>query len=78
MTTGTPGGRVAAQRRVRQRKETLLVDQTLLDCARQALGTPTETEAVSRALEAMLRREQQVEGIRALATEGPIDPTGVD
>jgi len=78
MTTGKPSGRVAAQRRGRKRKKTLLLDQALLDGARQALGVRTETEAVSRALEAVLRREQQVEGIRELATGGPIDPTRVD
>ncbi len=78
MTTGKPSGRVAAQRRGRERKKTLLLDQALLDGARKALGVRTETEAVSRALEAVLRREQQVEGIRELATGGPIDPTRVD
>ena len=78
MTTGKPSGRVAAQRRGRERKKTLLLDQALLDGARKALGVRTETEAVSRALEAVLRRSRQVEGIRALATGGPIDPTRVD
>ncbi len=78
MTTGKPSGRVAAQRRGRKRKKTLLLDQALLDGARKALGVRTETEAVSRALEAVLRRRQQVEGIRALATGSPIDPTRVD
>jgi len=60
---GVPGGR----------KKTLRLDQELLDRARQALGARTETDAVTRALEAIVRREQQAHGLRALATLGPID-----
>jgi hypothetical protein len=55
------------------RKKTLRLDQDLLDRARQALGARTETDAVTRALESIVRREQQVQGIRALAALGPID-----
>jgi hypothetical protein len=55
------------------RKKTLRLDQGLLDRARQALGARTETDAITRALEAVVRREQQVRGLRALATLGPID-----
>jgi hypothetical protein len=60
---GTSGGR----------KKTLRLDQDLLDRARHALGARTETEAVTRALEAVVRREQQVQGVRALASLGPIE-----
>jgi Arc/MetJ family transcription regulator len=62
----------------RGRKKTLLLDQELLDRARQALGVRTETDAVTRALEAVVRRQQQVEGIRLLASLGPIDVTRID
>jgi Arc/MetJ family transcription regulator len=58
-------------------KKTLRLDQDLLDRARQALGARTETDAVTRALEAVVRREQQVQGLRALAALGPIDATRI-
>lgn len=54
------------------RKKTVSIDQSLLDRARQALGARTETEAIGRALEAVVRREQQIQGVRALATLAPI------
>ena len=54
-------------------KKTLRIDQGLLDRARQALGVRTETAAVTQALEAVLQREQQIQGLRALAALGPID-----
>lgn len=60
------------------RKKTLRIDQGLLDRARQALGVRTETAAVTRALEAVLRREQQIQGVRALAALGPIDSRRID
>lgn len=78
MPTIKPAKAGAAQRPARGRKKTLLLDQQLLDRARQALGVRTETDAVTRALEAVLRREQQVEGLRALAALGPIDATRID
>ncbi len=59
-------------------KKTLLLDQQLLDRARQALGARTETEAVTQALEAVVRREQQIQGLRALAALGPIDERRID
>jgi hypothetical protein len=55
------------------RKKTLRLDQDLLDRARHALGARTETDAVTRALQAVVRREQQVQGLRALASLGPIE-----
>jgi Arc/MetJ family transcription regulator len=60
------------------RKKTLRLDQELLDRARQALGVRTETDAVTQALEAVVRRQQQVEGIRLLASLGPIDLARID
>ena len=60
------------------RKKTLRLDQELLDRARQALGVRTETDAVTQALEAVVRRQQQVEGIRLLASLGPIDAARID
>ena len=60
------------------RKKTLRLDQELLDRARRALGVRTETEAVARALEAVVRRDQQVQGLRALAALGPIDTKRID
>lgn len=60
------------------RKKTLLLDQQLLDRARRALGARTETDTVTQALEAVVRREQQVEGLRALAALGPIDATRIE
>ncbi len=60
------------------RKKTLRLDQELLDRARQALGVRTETDAVTQALEAVVRRQQQVEGIRLLASLGPIDSARID
>jgi Arc/MetJ family transcription regulator len=60
------------------RKKTLRLDQDLLDRARRALGVRTETDTVTRALEAVVRREQQVQGVRALATFGPIDAARIE
>jgi hypothetical protein len=54
-------------------KKTLNLDQTLLDLARQTLGARTETDTVTRALEAVVRRGRQIDGVRALAALGPID-----
>jgi Arc/MetJ family transcription regulator len=80
MATRKPSGRKrrSLPRSGRGRKKTLLLDQELLDRARQALGVRTETDAVTRALEAVVRRQQQVEGIRLLASLGPIDVTRID
>lgn len=60
------------------RKKTLRLDQDLLDRARQALGVRTETDAVTQALEAVVRRQQQIEGIRLLASLGPVDAARID
>ncbi len=60
------------------RKKTLLLDQDLLDRARQALGARTETDTVVQALETVVRREQQVQGLLALAALGPINAARID
>jgi Arc/MetJ family transcription regulator len=60
------------------RKKTLRLDQALLDSARRALGVRTETDAVTRALEAVVRRERQAQALRVLASLGPIDSGRVD
>lgn len=78
MRTIKSAKRLTARTHARGRKKTLLLDQGLLDRVRQALGARTETDAVTRALEAVLRREQQVQGLRALAALGPIDATRID
>ena len=59
------------------RKKTLMLDQDLLDRARQALGTRTETETVMQALEGVVQREAQIQGLRRLATLGPIDASRI-
>ncbi len=48
-------------------RKTLLLDQSLLDEAREALGARTESEAITQALEAVVRREAQIRGIKALS-----------
>jgi hypothetical protein len=60
------------------RKKTLRLDQGLLDRARQSLGARTETDAVTRALEAVVHREQQAHGIGVLASLGPIDASRIE
>jgi hypothetical protein len=65
-------------RRGAGRKKALLLDQSLLDRARQALGARTETETVTQALETVVRRGQQVAGLRSLAALGPIDGSRID
>lgn len=81
MPTRTPGpaGRsTPAATEPGPRKKTLRLDQDLLDRARRALGARTETDAITRALEAVVSREQQVRGLRLLASLGPIDPSPID
>lgn len=76
--TAPTGAMRHASRGAARNKKTLLLDQQLLDRARQALGVRTETEAVTQALEAVVRREQQIHGLRALAALGPIDESRID
>jgi hypothetical protein len=60
------------------RKKTFILDQNLLDRARQALGARTETETVMQALEGVVQREAQIQGIRRLAALGPIDASRIE
>lgn len=60
------------------RKKTLRLDQSLLDRARRALGVRTETDAVTRALEAVVRREEQAQGLRVLVELGPPESKRID
>jgi hypothetical protein len=77
MPTLKPAKTAPARRPARGRKKTLRLDRQLLDRARQALGARTEADAVTRALEAVVRREQQVLGLRALAALSPIDASRI-
>lgn len=78
MTARKPAQRRTSPRAPSGQKKTLRLDQELLDRARQALGVRTETDAVTQALEAVVRRQQQIEGIRLLASLGPIDPARIE
>lgn len=60
------------------RKKTVSIDQNLLDRARQALGARTETETIGQALEAVVRRERQIQGVRVLAAIGPVHPERIE
>ena len=59
-------------------KKTLNLDQVLLDEARVALGVRTETEAVHRALELIVRRSRQERGFREFLKLGPIDASRIE
>jgi hypothetical protein len=74
----TPNRRAAHGPVAVPRKKTVLLDQGLLDRARQALGARTETAAIAEALTRVVQREQQIQGLRRLARIGPIDPTRID
>ena len=52
-----------------KRKKTLVLRQDLLDRARQAIGARTGTDAVTQALEAVVRRHEQIDGICRLAAQ---------
>ena len=69
---------VLAAPRLAGRKKTLRLDQALLDSARRALGVRTETDAVTRALEAVVRRERQAQALGLLASLGPVDSARID
>ena len=74
-TRGRPRGRPMRVRgqQTKVQKKTVRLDQNLLDEARRALGARTETEVITHALEAVVQRERQAEGLRTLASFGPID-----
>ena len=67
-----------AYRVVRTQKKTLNLDQQLLDAARVALGVRTETEAVHRALELIVRRDRQIAGFREFLKLGPLDASLIE
>ena len=58
-------------------KKTLNLDQELLEEARMALGARTETDAVHRALELVVRRGRQVAGFREFLRLGPLDASRI-
>jgi hypothetical protein len=73
-----PAGRPRKGRQSRPSKKTLNLDQALLDRARQTLGARTETDTITQALEAVVRRGHQIQGLRALAELGPIDSSRIE
>lgn len=78
-TPGRPGKAGSSEsRRPGPRKKTLRLDQDLLDRARRALGARTETDAITQALEAVVRRDRQIQGLRMLTALGPIDSSQIE
>lgn len=65
------GTRRAGKRRIRRKN--LNIDQAKLDRARDALGAETETEAVDRALDLVLVREELMAGVREIAGTGGVE-----
>lgn len=55
------------------RRKNLNIDQTKLDQVKDLLGVRTETEAVDRALSALLLREELVAGVRRIAGTGGVE-----
>lgn len=54
------------------RRKNLNIDQAKLDRVKDLLGAKSETEAVDRALDLLLLREELVEGIRRIAGTGGV------
>jgi Arc/MetJ family transcription regulator len=73
-----PASRPPRARRGQASKKTLNLDQALLDRARRTLGARTETDTITQALEVVVRRGEQIQGLRALAALGPIDRNRID
>jgi len=61
----------------RERKN-MRLDQALLDSAKRALGTTSETEAVTLALRRVVDNARVAAGLRALGGTGIVDPARVD
>ena len=61
----------------RERKN-MRLDQALLDSAKRALGTASETEAVTLALRRVVDNARVAAGLRALGGSRIIDPARVD
>ncbi len=76
--TATVSGIAVSQFHASGIKKTLRLDQNLLDRARRALGLRTETDTVTQALEAVVQREEQVQGIRRLARLKSFHPERID
>ncbi|MFW6089992.1 MAG: hypothetical protein ACOC8B_05025 [Gemmatimonadota bacterium] len=60
------------------RRKNLNIDQAKLDRVKEVLGASTETEAVDRALDMILLREELVEGIRRIAGTGGVEEVYAD
>jgi len=54
------------------------LDQALLDSAKRALGTTSETEAVTLALRRVVDNARVAAGLRALGGSGILDAARVD
>lgn len=57
----------------KMRRKNLNIDQAKLDRVKDLLGVPTETEAVDRALSALLLRGELVAGVRRVAATGGVE-----
>lgn len=55
------------------KKKTFLLSQELLDEARRVADARTETEAITRALEDLVRRHRFVQSLEEMARLGPFD-----
>lgn len=59
-------------------RKNMRLDQALLDSAKRALGTKSETEAVTLALQRVVNNARVAAGLRALGGTGGIDPSRID
>ena len=55
-----------------------VASRRLLDEARRALGVTSDAAAIRAALEAVVVRERQAQGILRLAALGPVDASRID
>jgi Arc/MetJ family transcription regulator len=55
------------------RRKNLNIDQAKLDQVKMLLGVSTETEAVDRALSALILREELVAGVRRVGGSGGVE-----
>lgn len=72
-----PTTRRKARPPARERKN-MRLDQALLDSAKHALGTASETEAVTLALRRVVENARLAAGLRALGGSRIIDPARVN
>ena len=54
-------------------RKNVVMDPAKLDAARRALGVDTETEAIDRALDFVVFREELAKGIAAVRRRGGVD-----